>query len=289
MYTKCKKARFSEQPFPLFELPRLVIDQIWDQLCENDDMDEKFYLALYFIRPDFDITNQPEEFFGPEYESFLNSVRLNRYEKHILEYHFGMSWPLLRVAVDEEHRRELGLILPEKLTDSLQDYLLNGFREANPYEYLKDQFEEIHEIGSDHSPEDCHECKFVRENNHHRREFLCCEKYYASINLKLLKFLQKEMTSGNYTDGSYDYRIAAHEMLSNIVFDMEIWDPYLPDFLFPRNHVEFVLDLLKPLDEKIEKKLKNKEVTQQTNITGSIKEFPEFQKISRRRTNSCNF
>ena len=50
--------------------------------------------------------------------------------------------------MDEEYRRELGLILPEKLTDSLQDYLLNGFREANPYEYLKDQFEEIHEIGS---------------------------------------------------------------------------------------------------------------------------------------------
>ena len=50
--------------------------------------------------------------------------------------------------MDEEHRRELGLILPEKLTDSLQDYLLNDFREANQYEYLKDQFEEIHDIGS---------------------------------------------------------------------------------------------------------------------------------------------
>ena len=41
-----KKARFSEQPFPLLELPRLIIDQIWDQLCEYDDMKEKFYLGI---------------------------------------------------------------------------------------------------------------------------------------------------------------------------------------------------------------------------------------------------
>ena len=50
--------------------------------------------------------------------------------------------------MDEEHRRELGLILPKKLTDSLQDYLLNDFREASQYDYLKDQFDELNDIES---------------------------------------------------------------------------------------------------------------------------------------------
>ena len=50
--------------------------------------------------------------------------------------------------MDEEYRRELGLILPKKLTDSLKDYLLNDFREAYQYEYLKDRFDDIHKIKS---------------------------------------------------------------------------------------------------------------------------------------------
>ena len=41
-----KKMHLVEEPFQLFELPDLVIQKIWHQLCENDDMAQKFYLGI---------------------------------------------------------------------------------------------------------------------------------------------------------------------------------------------------------------------------------------------------
>ena len=115
----------------------------------------------------------------------------------------------------------------------------------------------------DHNPEECSECKFVGEANfgwRTKREFLCCEKYYASINLKLLKLLKKEMTDQMCFHGSVTYRTAAHTMLSNIVYSLDnIWEPYWKHEFYddddqeedshPMNHVSFVLDILKPIDE----------------------------------------
>ena len=65
--------------------------------------------------------------------------------------------------------------------------------------------------------------------------------------------------------GSFNYRIAAHKMLSNIVHKSDtIWEAYWKhefcdddkwtDFHADR-HIDFVLDLFKPIDEKIQIKV----------------------------------
>ena len=51
--------------------------------------------ALRFIRPDFDIRQQSEDCYGPEYLQ-CNEFGMNRYEKYVAGYHFGMPWELLR-------------------------------------------------------------------------------------------------------------------------------------------------------------------------------------------------
>ena len=125
---------------------------------------------------------------------------------------------------------------------------------------------------SDHNPEECSECKFVHKSHFRRgtnwtikREFLCCEEYYASINSKLLKVLMKQ--NPKHFHGSFSYRTAAHKMLSNIVHRSDkIWEAYWIHEFFDEekswsgpfhadHHINFVLDLFKPKDEKIQIKV----------------------------------
>jgi hypothetical protein len=78
------------------------------------------------------------------------------------------------------------------------------------------------------------------------------------------------MADQAYFHGSDTYRTAAHTMLSNIFNYLDsIWDPYWKHEFYddddqeeephPINHVNFVLDLLKPLDEKIQIKVSRKQ------------------------------
>ena len=139
---------------------------------------------------------------------------------------------------------------------------------------------------SDHDPEECSECKFVRERPgvgigawdltapprpaRYKREFLCCEEYHASINSKLLKVLMKQ--NPKHFHGSFSYRIAAHKMLSNIVHRSDkIWESYWIHEFFDEDkswsgpfhadhHIDFVLDLFNPtIDEKIQIKVSHRQ------------------------------
>jgi hypothetical protein len=49
---------------------------------------------------------------------------------------------IFRVATDEEYRRNLGLILPQKLLDSFTEYLLNDFNQTRQYMYLEEDYED---------------------------------------------------------------------------------------------------------------------------------------------------
>ena len=42
-----KKMHLAKEPFPLGELPEHLVGKIWHQLCETDDLEEKFYLGKY--------------------------------------------------------------------------------------------------------------------------------------------------------------------------------------------------------------------------------------------------
>jgi hypothetical protein len=99
-----------------------------------------------------------------------------------------------------------------------------------------------------------------------KREFLCCEKYYASINLQLLKIIKRKLETQTHLDDSFSYKTAALTMLSNMFHDSyAISDLYGKHEFYDEDkfkdrdnaadHLDFVLDLLKPLDEKIQIKV----------------------------------
>ena len=141
----------------------------------------------------------------------------------------------IRIATDEEYRRKLGLMLPKKLLDSFSDYLLNDFHYTGEYYDFLDEYERlIGEIKTGkrkttrlkqsfflyHNPDECPDCKFVMESiilREIKREFLCCEKYYASIKLKLLKMINRKMETQMHSDGSFSYKTTAHTMFYNIL------------------------------------------------------------------------
>ena len=92
--------------------------------------------------------------------------------------------------------------------------------------------------------------------------YLCCEKYYANINLQLLKIM-KDVIDDEFCDGSFDYREAAHTMLTDIIFhdvcygtlQMEYWKYEASDELSSYNHMKSVMDLLQPWDDELLKQV----------------------------------
>ena len=93
--------------------------------------------------------------------------------------------------------------------------------------------------------------------------YLCCEKYYANINLQLLKIM-KDVIDDEFCDGSFDYRDAAHTMLTDIIFHdvcygtlqdeyrkYQVYSDSDSDEHSPYNNMKSVMDLLQPWDDEL--------------------------------------
>jgi hypothetical protein len=82
--------------------------------------------------------------------------------------------------------------------------------------------------------------------------YLCCEKYYANINLQLLKIM-KDVIDDEFCDGSFDYRDAAHTMLTDIILSFNVCYGTCSesDEHSPNNNMKSVMDLLQPWNDEL--------------------------------------
>jgi len=94
-----------------------------------------------------------------------------------------------------------------------------------------------------------------------------------------------------FCDGSFDYRDAAHTMLTDIILSFNnYYGTYSEsDEHSPNNNMKSVMDLLQPWNDELLEQIDNKKVIRKIDVSDDINEFPEFEKISRRRTNSCKY
>lgn len=84
--------------------------------------------------------------------------------------------------------------------------------------------------------------------------YLCCEKYYANINLQLLKIIKDVIKKDDrFCDGSFDYRDAAHTMLTDIItsFNNYYGTCSESDEHSPNNNMKSVMGLLQPWNDEL--------------------------------------